>query len=128
MDHNSDEYADPDCPGCGGGDKWPVGEQEWRCPICYSEYVLRSSVQAMVDAALATPPDTDTRVVSVADILTAAVDEYLLQHVMETDWHRSGRHVAVRGLMVRLGLYPLLDQAIEELLSRAAIIEGKDHE
>lgn len=30
-----------------------------------AEYVLQSSVQAMIDAALATPPDPDTRVVSV---------------------------------------------------------------
>lgn len=78
-----------------------------------------------IRAALATPPDADTRVVSVADILTAAIDEYLLQHVTETDWHRSGRHAAVSGLMVRLGLYPLLDQAIKELLYRAGL-EGED--
>lgn len=83
------------------------------------------AIRDMANEALAIPTDADTRVVSVADILTAAVDEYLLQHVMETGWHRSGRHATVRGLMVRLGLYPLLDQAIKELLYRAGL-EGED--
>ena len=27
-----------DCPGCMGGDKWPVSESVWRCPVCDTEY------------------------------------------------------------------------------------------
>ena len=27
-----------DCTGCGGGDKWPISEEVWRCPVCDTEY------------------------------------------------------------------------------------------
>jgi len=30
-------YADPDCEGCGGGDKVPPFVY-WRCPVCDSEW------------------------------------------------------------------------------------------
>ena len=26
------------CPGCAGGDKWPIAESIWRCPVCDTEY------------------------------------------------------------------------------------------
>lgn len=36
----SDNYHEPnyDCPGCQGGDKWPVKEPVWLCPVCDTEY------------------------------------------------------------------------------------------
>lgn len=33
-----EHYADHDCPGCQGGDKWPVSEPVWLCPVCDAEY------------------------------------------------------------------------------------------
>lgn len=27
-----------DCTGCAGGDKWPVNQEVWRCPVCDTEY------------------------------------------------------------------------------------------
>ena len=27
-----------DCPGCQGGDKWPVSEPVWSCPVCDTQY------------------------------------------------------------------------------------------
>ena len=51
------------------------------------------------------------------EILKAAGEEYVLEHVMETDWHRQGRHSAVRGMMVRLGLYAELEAAIDAALA-----------
>jgi len=27
-----------DCPGCAGGDKWPITESVWLCPACDTEY------------------------------------------------------------------------------------------
>ena len=34
------EFIEPlyDCEGCGGGDKWPVAESVWLCPVCDTEY------------------------------------------------------------------------------------------
>ena len=34
-DHHEPNY---DCPGCQGGDKWPVKEPVWLCPVCDTEY------------------------------------------------------------------------------------------
>lgn len=31
------DEADPDCEGCGGGDKVPAFEY-WRCPVCDTEW------------------------------------------------------------------------------------------
>ena len=56
--------------------------------------------------------------VTEADILAAAGDEYVLEHPMETDWHRMGRTSTVRGMMVRLGLYPKLEEAIDAAIAR----------
>jgi ribosomal protein L37AE/L43A len=33
-----EHYADQDCEGCRGGDKWPASESVWRCPVCDAEY------------------------------------------------------------------------------------------
>lgn len=46
FNHMSDDYkvlpeeiyADPDCTGCGGGDKVPADEDYWRCPKCDAEW------------------------------------------------------------------------------------------
>ena len=32
------EMADPDCPGCRGGDKVPAEVDYWRCPVCDTEW------------------------------------------------------------------------------------------
>lgn len=37
-DHPLFFSPDYDCPGCQGGDKWPVNESVWRCPVCDAEY------------------------------------------------------------------------------------------
>lgn len=29
---------DYDCEGCQGGDKWPVSDPVWLCPVCDTEY------------------------------------------------------------------------------------------
>lgn len=50
-------------------------------------------------------------------ILSSAGVEYILDHPMETDVERMGRHSAVRGMMVRLGLYPQLEQAIDDAIA-----------
>lgn len=31
-------YAESDCPGCQGGDKWPQAEEVWHCPVCDTEF------------------------------------------------------------------------------------------
>ena len=33
-----EHYAEDDCPGCGGGDKWPKDEEVWCCPVCDTEF------------------------------------------------------------------------------------------
>ena len=33
-----DDFADPNCPGCRGGDKVPAHEPVWRCPVCDAEW------------------------------------------------------------------------------------------
>jgi ribosomal protein L37AE/L43A len=33
-----DFEPDYDCPGCQGGEKWPVSESVWRCPVCDTEF------------------------------------------------------------------------------------------
>lgn len=47
------------------------------------------------------------------EILCAAGDEYILDHPSEGPEERMGRHSAVRGMMVRLGLYHKLEAAID---------------
>lgn len=32
------EQSDPHCPGCKGGDLWPISEDYWICPVCDTEY------------------------------------------------------------------------------------------
>lgn len=44
-------------------------------------------------------------VASTSGVIGAALEEYLLTHVAEDDDQRLGRHSAIRGMMVRLGLY-----------------------
>jgi hypothetical protein len=34
-----------DCPGCGGGDKWPADEAVWVCPVCDAEYSDKETAQ-----------------------------------------------------------------------------------
>ena len=31
-------YADSECDGCAGGDKWPADQHVWLCPVCDAEY------------------------------------------------------------------------------------------
>ena len=38
MNDDDDNQPNWDCPGCQGGDKWPVSEEVWRCPVCDTEY------------------------------------------------------------------------------------------
>lgn len=47
-----------------------------------------------------------------ASTLQALGEEYALDHVLEGTDERIGRHSAVRGVAVRLGIYPQLDAAI----------------
>ena len=37
-ERDPEDFADPFCSGCAGGDKWPVDENPWRCPVCDAEY------------------------------------------------------------------------------------------
>lgn len=55
-----------------------------------------------------------------AAILSSAGAEYILEHPIETDAERMGRKSAVRGMMVRLGLYLQLEQAIDDALKGGA--------
>lgn len=52
-----------------------------------------------------------------AAILSSAGAEYILEHPIETDAERMGRKSAVRGMMVRLGLYLQLEQAIDAAIA-----------
>ena len=36
---------DYDCSGCGGGDKWPIGEDYFRCPVCDTEFYEEDDTQ-----------------------------------------------------------------------------------
>jgi hypothetical protein len=38
CERDPDDLADPDCPGCRGGDKVPAFEY-WRCPVCDAEWL-----------------------------------------------------------------------------------------
>lgn len=75
--------------------------------------------RVLILAAIEPTPDPRDAVIArlEAEILKAAGEEYILEHVMETDWHRMGRHSTVRGMMVRLGLYPKLEGAIDAALA-----------
>ena len=37
FDAHEIEKADPECSGCGGGDKVPA-TGDWRCPVCDAEW------------------------------------------------------------------------------------------
>jgi len=37
-DEDDIEMADPECEGCGGGDKVPANVDYWRCPKCDAEW------------------------------------------------------------------------------------------
>lgn len=50
-------------------------------------------------------------------VLKAAGEEYTLDHHMEGDDERMGRRSAIRGMMVRLGLYSELEAAIAAALA-----------
>ena len=65
-----------------------------------------------------TPPDSAelAAVAAEKEILQAAGDEYTLDHETETALERMGRKSAVRGMMVRLGLYDKLEVAIDAAL------------
>lgn len=80
----------------------------------------QADYDARIMAAIEPTPDPRDAVIArlvEADILKAAGEEYILEHIMETDWHRMGRHSTVRGMMVRLGLYPKLEGAIDAALA-----------
>lgn len=47
-------------------------------------------------------------------LMEAAVTEYWLKHPMEDTNERIGRRSALRGLMVRLGLYDEFTRVLEE--------------
>lgn len=37
--YERDDHEPPwDCDGCAGGDKWPIDEEVWCCPVCDTEY------------------------------------------------------------------------------------------
>lgn len=48
-----------------------------------------------------------------AEIIAAGVKEYGLHDPLEREDERASRHNAVRGLMVRLGVYPQFCQALD---------------
>lgn len=62
---------------------------------------IRSTLSAQVQDVAGL---SDTALVRA--VLAAAVDEYLLDHPSESDTEKTGRHSAIRGMMVRLGIYP----------------------
>lgn len=49
-------------------------------------------------------------------IVDAAVAEYNLEHALESADERLGRAAAVRGMMVRLGLYAEFNDALDKAL------------
>jgi hypothetical protein len=53
-------------------------------------------------------------------VICAAVEEYHLVHVAEGEDQRLGRHSAIRGMMVRLGLYPEFCSALDHSPALAA--------
>ncbi|MCD1645293.1 hypothetical protein [Aurantimonas coralicida] len=57
--------------------------------------------------------DAKTKEWTAADIVAAGVKEYDLRAALEREDERAGRHNAVRGLMVRLGVYPEFCEAVE---------------
>ena len=94
-----------------------------------TQYIqLHEAVETI--AALITPAQHDAlaahvaaevakaRADDAAKLLAAAGQEYVLEHVMETDWHRQGRHSAVRGMMVRMGIYAELEGAIDAAITQ----------
>jgi len=48
-----EHYADPECPGCAGGDNAPAFVY-WRCPVCDSEWE-----EEMLDPQVIDDRDTD---------------------------------------------------------------------
>lgn len=81
--------------------------------------VAAAAIRALADA----PPVPVVRVTEAA-VLKAAAEEYTLDHPREKSEQRMGRRSAVRGMMIRLGLYPELEDAIDATLLPQA--EGGD--
>jgi len=57
--------------------------------------------------------DAKTKERTAAEIVAAGVKEYDLRAALERKDERAGRHNAVRGLMVRLGVYPEFCEAVK---------------
>lgn len=86
----------------------------WFQPAPWLKDVLAQAEadEARILAALE-PADTIPRAEAEAMILHAAADEYTLMHSAEHDAERRGRRSAVRGMMMRLGLYDKWEDAID---------------
>ena len=52
--------------------------------------------------------------------LQAAGQEYVLVHTSENEDARMGRHSAVRGMMVRMGIYAELEDAIDAAITKGS--------
>jgi hypothetical protein len=77
---------------------------------------------AAIVAALPTPaPMTVAQAARVPEVavLKALGEEYILMHPRETNEDRMGRHSAIRGVAVRLGIYPELEAAIVTRITEA---------
>ena len=118
------------CPFCGLAFDLTMDGKEFVHPIvpCFGRNIsIMSNDPERIAAWNTRTPTPDPRDAVIArlveaDILKAAGEEYILEHVMETDWHRMGRHSTVRGMMVRLGLYPKLDDAIDAAIAAAKAV------
>jgi len=41
---DANRYADPDCPGCRGGDAVPADAEYFLCPVCNAEWCFAEDV------------------------------------------------------------------------------------
>ncbi len=91
---------------------------------------LRGTGHIVGEAILGLPvPDGEgmvDRVVEKPDILRAAVEEYLLRHPSEGPDERISRAAAVRGMMVRLGLYSEFEPALARAAFQSTESRSKD--
>lgn len=74
---------------------------------------------ARLTAALATAREDGMRDAA-NSALQAAGQEYVLVHTSENEDARMGRHSAVRGMMVRMGIYAELEDAIEAAITKGS--------
>ena len=77
------------------------------------EYTRTDLAQAAVAAAR-----EDGMREAANSVLQAAGQEYVLVHTSENEDARMGRHSAVRGMMVRMGIYAELEDAIEAAITK----------